>query len=108
MPAVKWKGGARKRACAPEFFFRSRSGRHDTGLDAVAHEAGDVVHVELFHRVGAVLLDRAHAEVELAGDLLGGEAFADEAHDFELARRERRSSGKRRCGRRRRRRRKKK
>jgi len=42
----------------------------DTRLDAVADEAGNVVHVELLHRIGAVLLNRADAQVKLPSDLL--------------------------------------
>ena len=59
------------------------------GLDAPAHEARDLLDVDLVHDVRAVLLHRAHAQVEAVGDLLRGEALGDEAGDLELARRKR-------------------
>ena len=54
-------------------------------LQSVAGEAGDVVQVELAHKIRAVVVDRLDADVQLQGDLLCAVAFGDKLKDFTLA-----------------------
>src|SRR2546430_13370064 len=69
------------------------SGRRRPGLrcdqplaDGVAHQARDVVHVELLHHARAVKLGRLEGDPEQRSDLLGGLAFRHELHDLTLPR----------------------
>src|ERR1700688_4827233 len=66
----------------------SALGRNQAVADGVAHEAGNVVDVELLHEGGAVRLDRLDAGREQGGDLLGRSSLGDELEDLALARRQ--------------------
>src|SRR5437868_7059517 len=54
----------------------------------VHDESGNIADVELRHEAGAMRLDRLHAHLEDAGDLLGALAFGDQLQDLALPARE--------------------
>ena len=51
-------------------------------LDAPTGQARHFAHPDFFHDVGPVLFDRAHAQIQLGGDLLRHLARRDQARNF--------------------------
>ena len=77
------RSGAQGHQHAPRMVTsRVQLGQHD------AHEVGGVLGAELFHDAGAMHLDGAGRDAELAAGLLVGLAVGDELQHFALARRE--------------------
>lgn len=54
-------------------------------LHRVTGQAGDIVHADSFHQLSTMEFDGFRADLEIAGDFLGGFAGSDKAQDFCLA-----------------------